>query len=47
MVLLLWQDNRGCHKLTPPWEGPFIITMVLKPGTFKLCNEQGEVYEHA
>jgi hypothetical protein len=27
-----------------PWEEPFIITKVLKPGTYKLYNEQGEVY---
>jgi hypothetical protein len=29
MVLRLRQDNRGRHKLTPPWEGPFIIAKVL------------------
>jgi hypothetical protein len=23
---------RGRHKLTPPWEGPFVIAKVLKPG---------------
>jgi hypothetical protein len=38
---------RGCHKLTPPWEGPFIIAKVLKPGTYKLANDQGEVYSNA
>jgi hypothetical protein len=35
------------HKLTPPWEGPFIIAKVLKPRTYKLCNEEGEIYDHA
>jgi hypothetical protein len=45
LVLRLRQDNRGRHKLTLPWEGPFIITKVLKPGTYKLCNEEGEVYD--
>src|SRR5687767_6926074 len=25
LVLRLVQDNRGRHKLTPPWEGPFIV----------------------
>jgi hypothetical protein len=29
LVLHLRQDSRGRHKLTPPWEGPFIITEVL------------------
>jgi hypothetical protein len=35
------------HKLTPPWEGPFIIAKILKPGTYKLANSQGEVYSNA
>jgi hypothetical protein len=46
-VLRLRQDTRGCHKLTPPWEGPFFIAKVLKPGTYKLTNDQGEVYSNA
>jgi hypothetical protein len=46
-VLRLREDNRGRHKLTPPWEGPFIIAKVLKPGTYKLCSEEGEVYDNA
>jgi hypothetical protein len=46
MVLRLRQDNRELHKLTPPWEGPFIIAKVLKPGTYKLCNKEGEVYDN-
>jgi hypothetical protein len=33
--------------LTPPWEGPFIIAKILKPGTYKLANDQGEVYSNA
>jgi hypothetical protein len=47
LVLRLWQDARGRHKLTPPWEGPFIIAKILKPGTYKLANDQGEVYSNA
>jgi hypothetical protein len=47
LVLRLRQDARGRHKLTPPWEGPFVIAMVLKPGTYKLANSQGEVYSNA
>jgi hypothetical protein len=43
----LRQDVRGRHKLTPPWEGPFIIAKILKPGTYKLANSQGEVYNNA
>jgi hypothetical protein len=40
LVLRLRQDARGCHKLTPPWEGPFIIAKILKLGTYKLANDQ-------
>ena len=40
LVLRLRQDTRGQHKLTPPSEGPFVITKVLKPGTYKLANSQ-------
>jgi hypothetical protein len=44
LVLRLRQDVRGRHKLTPPWEEPFIIAKILKPGTYKLANNRGEVY---
>jgi hypothetical protein len=47
LVLRLRQDARGRHTLTPPWEGPFIITKILKPGTYKLANDQGKVYSNA
>jgi transposase InsO family protein len=47
LVLWLRQDARGRHKLTPPWEGPFIIAKILKPGTYKLANDHGEVYSNA
>jgi hypothetical protein len=47
LVLPLRQDARGRHKLTPPWEGPFVIAKILKPGTYKLANSQGEVYNNA
>jgi hypothetical protein len=41
LVLRMRQDARGRHKLTPPWEGPFIIAKILNPGTYKLANDQG------
>jgi hypothetical protein len=44
----------GCDKTPevgtssrPPWEGPFVIAKVLRPGTYKLANSQGEVYSNA
>ena len=47
LVLRLRQDNRGRHKLSPLWEGPYIIAEVLKPVTYKLANENGEVFTNA
>jgi hypothetical protein len=41
----------GCVCLPPPgftpaaiptWEGPYVVVKVLKPGTYKLANEDGE-----
>jgi hypothetical protein len=32
---------------THPWGGPLVIAKVLKPGTYKLANSQGEVYDNA
>jgi hypothetical protein len=32
---------------THPWGGPLVIAKVLKPGTYKLANSQGEVYDKA
>jgi hypothetical protein len=47
LVLRLRQDNRGCHKLSPPWEGPYVVVKVLKPGMYKLANEDGEELTNA
>ena len=29
LVLCLVQSNKNCHKLSPPWEAPYIIAEVL------------------
>jgi transposase InsO family protein len=47
IVLRLRQDNRGPHKLSPPWEGPYVVVKVLKPVTYKLANEEGEKLTNA
>jgi hypothetical protein len=47
LVLRLRQDNRGRHKMSPPWEGPYVVAKVLKPGTYKLANEDGEELTNA
>jgi hypothetical protein len=33
--------------LSPPWEGPYVVIEVLKPNTYKLLNEKGEVPTNA
>jgi hypothetical protein len=47
LILRLRQDNRGRHKLSPPWEGPYVIVKVLKPCTYKLANEDSEELTNA
>jgi hypothetical protein len=47
LVLRLRQDNRGRHKLSPPWEGPYVVVKVLKPSTYKLANEDSEELTNA
>jgi hypothetical protein len=47
LVLRLRQDSRRRHKLSPPWEGPYVVVKVLKPGTYKLANEDGEELTNA
>jgi hypothetical protein len=47
LVLRRSQNNKGRHKLTPPWEWPYIVAEVLKPGTYKLSNEKGKIFTNA
>jgi hypothetical protein len=39
LVLRRVQGSKNKHKLSPPWEGPFIIHEVLRPGTYKIQYE--------
>jgi hypothetical protein len=47
LVLRLCQDNQGRHKLSPSWEGPYVVVKVLKPGTYKLANENDKELTNA
>ena len=47
LVLYLIQSNKNCHKLSPPWEGPYIIAEVLRPGTYKLKTIDGKIFTNA
>jgi hypothetical protein len=41
MVLRKIQSTRDRHKLSPLWEGPFIISEVTRPGSYRLKREDG------
>ena len=47
LVLRIVQSSKDCHKLSPSWEGPYIIAEVLRPGTYKLKTINGEVFANA
>jgi hypothetical protein len=36
LVLRCIQDTKGMHKLSTPWEGPFIVQEVIGPATYHL-----------
>jgi hypothetical protein len=41
------QASKDRHKLSLPWEGPFIIHEMLRPGTYKIEYEDGRVITNA
>ena len=47
LVLHLVQSNKNRHKLSPPWEGPYVIVEVLQPGTYTLNTINSEVFINA
>jgi hypothetical protein len=47
LILRRVQGSKDRHKLSPPWEGPFIIHEVLRPGTYKIQYEDGRVITNA
>jgi hypothetical protein len=36
LVLRRIQNTEGLHKLSSPWEGPFIVAKVTGPGSYRL-----------
>jgi ribonuclease HI/transposase InsO family protein len=40
LVLRLAQNKTGFHKLTPPWEGPFVISRNLHNGSYYLVDSR-------
>ena len=47
LVLHLVQSNKKPHKLSPSWEGPYVVTEVLQLGTYKLKTIDGKVFINA
>jgi hypothetical protein len=42
LVLHRIQNTEGLHKLSSPWEGPFIVAKVTGPGSYRLQTLEGE-----
>jgi hypothetical protein len=42
LVLRRIQNKEGLHKLSSPWEGPFIVAKVTGPGSYLLQTLEGE-----
>jgi hypothetical protein len=40
LVLRLVQSTKGMHKLSPPWEGPFIVSRALHNNSYYLIDAQ-------
>ena len=45
--LLLVRKNPAHGKLGPNWEGPYIISRVIRPGNYELQTEEGKILQHA
>ena len=44
--LLPARKNPAHGKLGPNWEGPYIISRVVRPGNYELQTEEGKVLQH-
>jgi hypothetical protein len=38
LVLNRKQKTEGMHKLSSPWEGPYIVKAVTRPMSYRLCD---------
>ena len=47
LVLRLVQSNKDRHKVSPPWEGPYVVVEVLCLGTYKLKTIDGKIFTNA
>ena len=44
--LLLTRKNPALGKLGPSWEGPYIVTRVIRLGNYELQTEEGKILPH-
>ena len=44
--LLPARKNSAHGKLGPNWEGPYIISRVVRPGNYELQTEEGKILQH-
>ena len=44
--LLPARKNPAHGKLGPSWEGPYIVTRVIRPGSYELQTEKGKILPH-
>ena len=40
-LVLRRKQKKGMHKLSSPWEGPYIVKEVTRPGSYRLCDIEG------
>jgi len=43
LVLRRTQSTKKKHKLSPPWEGPYTVTELIRPDTYRLEDNNGNV----
>ena len=43
LVLRRTQSMKEKHKLSPPWEGPYMVTEVIRSGAYRLKDDNGNV----
>ena len=41
LVLRRKEKTKGMHKLSSPWEGPYVVKEVTRPGSYRLCDLDG------
>ena len=41
LILCRKQKTEGMHKLSSPWEVPYVVKEVTRPGSYRLCDFEG------